>query len=83
MLLLRRRYSERRADHLGVWLTAVSFGMLHYANTLAGVSVEFGLIQVMNATIWGVVYGYARVKTHSIYPPIILHAAMNLVVVLF
>lgn len=31
---------------------------------------------------WVGVYGYARARTHSIYPPIVLHAAMNLVVVL-
>jgi membrane protease YdiL (CAAX protease family) len=28
-------------------------------------------------------YGYARVKTESLYGPMVLHAAMNLVVVLF
>ncbi len=41
------------------------------------------MIQVLNATIWGVMYGYARSKSESIYPPMILHAAMNLVVILF
>jgi membrane protease YdiL (CAAX protease family) len=39
-------------------------------------------VQVLNAAIWGVVYGYARALTASLYPPIIMHAAMNLVVVL-
>jgi membrane protease YdiL (CAAX protease family) len=39
-------------------------------------------VQVLNAGVWGIVYGYARALTDSIYPPMLLHAAMNLVVVL-
>jgi membrane protease YdiL (CAAX protease family) len=42
-----------------------------------------GYAQVVNAVIWGVVYTYARSRTESIYPPMLLHAAMNLMVILF
>jgi membrane protease YdiL (CAAX protease family) len=45
--------------------------------------LAFGLIQSFNAVIWGLVYGYVCAKTGSVYPSILLHAAMNLVVVLF
>ena len=69
--------------HLPAWASGVSFGVLHAANALAGVPWEFALIQALNATVWGVVYGYARAKTGSVYPPMLLHAAMNLTVVLF
>jgi len=37
---------------------------------VAGVPLPFVAIQTLNATIWGVVYGYARARTESVYPPI-------------
>jgi membrane protease YdiL (CAAX protease family) len=68
--------------HLAVWLSGLSFGLLHTSNALAGVPFEFVVVQTLNALVWGVVYGYARAKTESVYPPMILHSAMNLTVVL-
>ena len=64
-------------------LSGLAFGLLHAANVLAGVPMKFVAIQTLNAVVWGLVYGYARSRTESIYPPMLLHAAMNLVVVLF
>jgi membrane protease YdiL (CAAX protease family) len=83
LLALRRFYSENTSRHLAVWFSGLAFGLLHAANVLAGVPLLFVAIQTLNAIVWGVVYGYARAKTESIYPPIFLHAAMNFVVVLF
>lgn len=83
LLAFRQSYKENSANHLAVWTSGLAFGLLHAGNALAGVPIAFVAVQVLNATIWGVVYGYARAKTESIYPPILLHAAMNLVVVLF
>jgi membrane protease YdiL (CAAX protease family) len=80
---LRPVLAEGPSEHLTVWLTGIAFGALHAANALAGVPLGFAVIQAGSAMVWGVLYGYARSKTGSIYPPIILHAAMNLVVVLF
>jgi membrane protease YdiL (CAAX protease family) len=80
---LGKLYPQNTAGHWAVWLSGVAFGLLHANNLIAGVPIQFVAIQVLNATIWGIVYGYARAKTESIYPPILLHAAMNLVVVLF
>jgi membrane protease YdiL (CAAX protease family) len=68
---------------LTIWLSGIAFGLMHAGNVLAGVSLPFVAIQTLNAVIWGVVYGYARAKTDSVYPCILSHAAMNLVVVLF
>jgi len=83
LLAFRRIYSERISNLLAIWFTGLSFGLLHATNLVAGVPLQFVVIQTLNAMIWGVVYGFARSKTESIYPPIILHSAMNLVVVLF
>lgn len=82
-LAFRKLYRENSANHLAVWASGIAFGLLHVGNALVGVPIAFVAVQVLNAVIWGVVYGYARAKTESIYPPILLHAAMNLVVVLF
>jgi membrane protease YdiL (CAAX protease family) len=78
-----RLYTENTGNHLAVWLSGLSFGLMHGNNLLAGVPLAFVIIQVLNATVWGMVYGYARSKTASVYPAMFLHAAMNLVVILF
>lgn len=77
-----RAAQQRAAAPLAVWCSGLAFGLLHGANVLAGLPAAFVVLQVVNATVWGVVYGYARVRTGSIYPPIVLHAAMNATVVL-
>jgi membrane protease YdiL (CAAX protease family) len=81
--LLRKKYPDPLSSTWAVWLSGIAFGLLHANNLAAGVPLQFVAIQVLNASIWGVVYGYARARTGSIYPPIFLHAAMNLVVILF
>jgi uncharacterized protein len=83
LILLGRLYPANTSHTLSVWLSGLAFGLLHANNLIAGVPPQFVAIQVLNAMVWGVVYGYARAKTGSIYPPILLHAAMNLVVILF
>jgi membrane protease YdiL (CAAX protease family) len=80
--VLRRIRGEGRATTYAVWLSGLAFGLLHGANGLVGVPWAFVAVQVLNAAVWGVVYGYARALTGSVYPPIALHSAMNLVVVL-
>lgn len=76
-------YGEVTGANLAVWFGGLAFGALHVANALAGVPLAFAAIQALSAMVWGVMYGYARARTGSIYPSILLHAAMNLVVVLF
>ena len=49
-------------------------GLVHAVNGLAGVPLAFVAIQTLNAMVWGVMYGYARSKTESIFPPMLLHA---------
>ncbi len=80
LLLLRRSNSEATSQRWAILLSGVAFGMLHLGNALFGVPVAFVAIQALNAIIWGIVYGYTRSKTESIYPTIVLHAAMNLII---
>jgi membrane protease YdiL (CAAX protease family) len=79
--LLQYRFSGAASLSLAAWLSGLAFGLLHAGNALAGVPVLFVAIQTLNAAIWGVLYGYARARTGSVYPSVFLHAAMNLVVV--
>ncbi len=79
--LLQFRSNGAASLSLAAWLSGLAFGFLHAGNALAGVPVLFVAIQTLNAAIWGVLYGYARARTGSVYPSIFLHAAMNLVVV--
>lgn len=83
LLAFRKLYSENASRAFAIWLSGTVFGLMHANNLNAGVALQFVAIQVLNASLWGVVYSYARAKTESIYPPILLHAAMNLVVILF
>ena len=62
--------------------SGICFGLLHSTNALFGYPLAFVAIQTLGATVWGVMYGIARAKTGSIYPPIVFHAAMNLVIAL-
>lgn len=78
----QRIYPDGAATTLAVWSSGRAFGLLHGAHALVGVPLVFVGVQVLNAAVWGVVYGYARARTDSIYPPVVLHAAMNLSVVL-
>jgi membrane protease YdiL (CAAX protease family) len=78
----RRIHPEGGATTRTIWASGLAFGLLHGANALVGVPLLFVGVQMLNAAVWGVAYGYARAVTDSIYPPLMLHAAMNLVVVL-
>jgi membrane protease YdiL (CAAX protease family) len=82
-ILFQKSLNKSLSLTLSVWSSGIAFGLLHAGNALTGVSFQFAAIQTLNAVIWGVVYGYARAKTDSVYPSLLAHAAMNLVVVIF
>jgi len=79
---LKRVLPEARSGMLAAVFSGVCFGLLHSTNALFGYPLVFVALQTVNATVWGIVYGIARSKTGSVYPSIVLHAAMNLTVVL-
>lgn len=76
-------YSAKSSASLSVVLCGLVFGAMHLNNLYAGVPFQFVLIQSLSAMLWGVMYSIARLKTDSVYPSMVLHAAMNLVVILF
>lgn len=80
---LQKFYTKRSSAILAILISGLVFGLLHGNNIFYGVPPAFVAIQVLNAAIWGVVYAFARARTGSIYPPMLLHAAMNLMVVFF
>jgi membrane protease YdiL (CAAX protease family) len=79
--LLGRAHSRRRATSLAVMIGGLAFGLAHLSN-LAIAPASFVVPQALFAVILGIGAGYLRVVTESIYPAILLHAAVNLVVVL-
>lgn len=83
LVTLRRYQSEATGTLMTVLFTGTAFCLMHINNIFAGVSAQFVVLQVVSAVLWGVMYSYARAKTDSVFPAILLHAAMNLVVVLF
>lgn len=80
---LQKYYSRRTSTILAIWIGGVVFGLLHGNNIFFGVPPAFVAIQVLNAVVWGVVYSFARARTESIYPAMLLHSAMNLMVIFF
>ena len=70
-------FAVRASTNWAVWLSGIAFGLLHAGNALAGVPLQFVAIQTLSVVVWGVMYGYARARTGSVYPPLLLHGAMN------
>ena len=58
--LLQKSLSKSLSLTLAAWLSGIAFGLLHAGNVLAGVPFQLVVIQTLNATIWGVVDGYAH-----------------------
>jgi membrane protease YdiL (CAAX protease family) len=79
--LLGKAHPPRLASSLAIVMGGVAFGLAHLSN-LAIASASFVVPQALFAAILGFVAGYLRVTTDSIYPAILLHAAVNLTVVL-
>jgi membrane protease YdiL (CAAX protease family) len=79
--LLGKAHPRGRATWLAVVIGGVAFGLAHLSN-LAIASASFVVPQALFAVALGIGAGYLRVVTRSVYPAILLHAAVNLVVVL-
>lgn len=81
-LLLGKLYSERTSGILTVIFSSIAFGLAHSSNMLVH-PVSFVVLQMIFASVMGLSMGYIRLKTKSIYPAMILHAAFNLVAILY
>lgn len=78
--LFRRRHV---GDHSAVWavlISAVAFGVGHLGN-LGYVDTAFVILQVVVASVFGLVAGHVRVRTDSVAGPVLMHATMNVLAV--
>lgn len=66
----------------GLWraviVTSALFGLMHLSNLALGSPWYSVLLQVTFATMAGTGYAAMRIRTGSLWPPIILHAAFDL-----
>lgn len=76
LTVLLAHYSEKKS----VWISAVFFGVVHYANLLHEFNYEY-FIYTTAQVIWaiglGLFWGYLVIKTNSLIPSIILHYLSN------
>ena len=70
-------YESNIANLLTLIFSTLIFATAHL-NNLGDYPTGFILFQVGFSTIVGLSFGYARLKTDSIYPAILLHALFNL-----
>jgi membrane protease YdiL (CAAX protease family) len=66
---------------VAVVASALAFGVGHLGN-LGYVSTSFVLVQVVAATLFGLLAGWIRLRTDSLAGPVLLHSAMNTAAVL-
>ena len=79
--VLGRLWPARTAIPLAIAFDAVAFGAAHLANLGANPSA-FTVAQAGFATILGGLCAFVMIRTRSVYPAILLHAAVNAAVVL-
>jgi membrane protease YdiL (CAAX protease family) len=70
-------YRAGTASTLALIFSSLIFAAAHL-NNLGHYPTSFILFQVGFSTVLGLLLGYTRVKTDSIYPAILLHALFNL-----
>jgi membrane protease YdiL (CAAX protease family) len=75
---LRRVYAPGRVLWLAVVISGVAFGIGHL-NNLGSYDATFVVAQAAYASVLGVAGGWLRASTSSLLPPILMHAAVNLV----
>lgn len=73
--LLVDRFSKTRKGVMGaVLISSISFGLAHFVNLLAGVGLESVCVQVIQASILGVILAAIYLRSNNIWITIILHA---------
>lgn len=82
IVILNKLHKERTAIILTVIYSSIAFGIAHSGN-ITQLPIMFVLMQMIFAAITGLTAGYLRYKTKSIYPAMLLHAAINLIAILF
>ncbi|QIK69216.1 CPBP family intramembrane metalloprotease [Erysipelothrix sp. HDW6C] len=67
------RILERKNKKYAVIVSSIFFGILHLANLAGGVSIEYALLQVVFAFLFGFISANLVVITKSLLPVIIWH----------
>ena len=80
LVALLRRPLGARAQWWAVVVGAVAFGAGHLGN-LGYVDTGFVVLQVLVATVFGLLAGWVRVRTDSLVGPVLMHAVMNVIAV--
>jgi membrane protease YdiL (CAAX protease family) len=75
---LGKIYSERTAQILALIISTFIYAFFHLGN-IGTYPTGFILFQVSYSIIFGLLFGYSRLTTRSIYPAILFHAIVNLV----
>jgi membrane protease YdiL (CAAX protease family) len=81
LLALGRFYPLALAMPLAIVISAVGFGLAHL-NNIGSYDTVFVVLQAGYATVLGLGTGYLRSVTGSVYPAIVVHAAVNVVATL-
>jgi membrane protease YdiL (CAAX protease family) len=80
LVALRRFHDERTATVLAVAFNGLAFGLAHLANATS-LATGFVLAQAGFAVVLGMGCAVLMARTRSVYPAMLLHAAVNAVVV--
>jgi membrane protease YdiL (CAAX protease family) len=72
---------RHRGTTRAVIYSALAFGLLHLVNVAGGQPVSSTLVQVFVAVAFGFGLGALRVRCHSIWPSILVHATWDFVLI--
>ena len=73
---------RHRGTTAAVLLSSLAFGLLHGINALSGQPVSSTLVQMTVASFFGLALAAVRVRTHSIWPSIAVHALWDFALIL-
>lgn len=79
---MSRLHAPAAAALLAIGISAVAFGLGHATN-LFWLPATFVVPQVVYAVVIGLVAAFVMLRTRSVYPSMLVHAAVNAVVVAF
>lgn len=82
LVAMSRLHPPATAATLAIVINALAFGLGHATN-LFWLPASFVVPQVAYAVVIGVVAAFVMLKTRSVYPAMLVHAAVNAVVVVF
>ena len=76
---LFRALLKKRGPKVAVIVSAVTFGIGHIVNVLAGMEIAKNLLMIVFAVAWGFVFTMVYYKCGSLLPCIIAHAAVDMI----